>query len=226
MRQYFTLYTSAELICFITALVCLFKAKQQHWRLLIPFLLITCMVELGAIPIKAIYKADPKPENSNAWLYNILLLLQIGMFLMMFYRLIGKYVQCKIIILAGLIILLSFYVYELLTNRHGLYDYNVLTYSALSVIMIVYSLYYYYLLLNKEEYTDLKALPEFWWTTGTLFFFFGTTAINLFYRLLVSVSVSKVNTMYITYINNILIVILYGCWTYAFICKRWMTSNK
>ncbi|PJJ83157.1 hypothetical protein [Mucilaginibacter auburnensis] len=226
MSKYFTLYTSAELICFITALVCLLSVKERYWRFFIAFMFLTCLVEFVATPLKEMYKADPKPENSNAWIYNLLLLLQIGTFLMMFYNLIGKYIQSKIIIFTGLVILLSLYGYELLTNQHGFYDYNVLTYSALSVIMILYSLYYYYLLLNKEEYTDLKALPEFWWTTGILFFFFGTTAINLFYRLLVSVSVSAVNTMYIFYINNILIVILYGCWTYAFICKRWMTSNK
>ncbi len=224
MSKYFTLYTSAELFCFITALVCLFSVRERYWRFFIAFMFLTCLVEFIATPLKEMYKADPKPENSNAWIYNLLLLLQIGTFLMMFYNLIGKYVQSKIIILTGLVILLSLYGYELLTNHHGVYDYNVLTYSVLSVMMVLYSLYYYYLLLNNEEYTDLKVLPEFWWTAGTLFFFFGTTAINLFYRLLVSVS--AVSMLYISYISNILIVILYGCWTYAFICKRWMTSNK
>ncbi len=224
MSEYFTLYTSAELICFITALVCLFNAREFYWRFLIVYLMVMCAVELIATSLKAIYIANPIPQNSTAFLYNPFLLLQIGFLSMMFYNLLAKYAQNKGIIFIGLFTLLSLYAYELSTSPFGIYDYNVLTYSALSVIMILYSLYYYYLLLNSAQYADLKFLPEFWWVTGTLFFFFGTTAINLFYRLLKSSFDS--NAMYIAYISNILIVILYGCWTYAFICKRWMTSNK
>ncbi len=225
MLKFFNLYTSAELICFITALVCLFKVKEFHWRLFIPYMLITCMVEMGTISLKAAYKANPIPANSNAWVFNILLLLQIGAFATMFYNLIGKYSNSnKLVVFTGVILLLLLYMCELFISEAGIFNYNSTTYAVVSVLFIVFSLYYYYLLLNSDKYDDLKYLPEFWWVTGTLFFFFGTTAINLFYKVLFEVSLD--NRMYLSYISDVLIVILYGCWSYSFICKRWIASNK
>jgi hypothetical protein len=224
MNKLINLYTSAELICFITALVCLFKAKEFYWRLLILFMLITCAVEIGCIPLKAIYKANPIPINSNAWIYNIYIVIQIAVFTTVFYNLIGKYTRRNSLLLTGALVLVLIYVYELLTNKAGIYDYNSIAYSAMSVLFVLYCLYFYYLLLNSHAYTDLKFFPDFWWVTGTLFFFFGATAINLYYQILFEVPLS--HRVFISYINDTLIVILYSCWSYAFICKRWITSNK
>jgi len=179
---------------------------------------------MGAIPLKAVYKANPIPSNSSAWMYNILLLLQMGAFSFMFYNLIGKYLAGRLLIVTGISILILIYAYELFTNVAGIFNYNSTTYSAMSVVFIIYSLYYYYTLLRGEEYAELKFLPEFWWVTGTLFFFFGTTAVNLFYTYLLNSYPG--NKLYLVYISDVLIVILYGCWSYAFICKRWTTSNK
>src|SRR4051812_48289839 len=116
MTKYITIYIIAELICFISALVCLLNIKALQWRLLIPFMLITCLIEIGAIPLKGVYKANPIPSNSSAWMYNILLLLQMGAFAFMFYKLIGKYLAGKLLIVGGLSILLLLYIYELFTN--------------------------------------------------------------------------------------------------------------
>jgi len=224
MTKYLTIYTTAELICLISAVVCLLNAKALQWRLLIPFLLITCLIEIGAIPLKSVYKANPIPSNSSAWMYNILLLLQMGVFTFMFYNLIGKYLAGKFLIVTGFSVLLLLYIYELFTNVSGIFNYNATTYAAMSVVFVVYSLYYYYVLLKNEEYAELKYMSEFWWVTGTLFFFFGTTAVNLFYTQLSKTY--PADKLYLVYISDVLIVILYGCWSYAFICKRWITSNK
>lgn len=224
MQKYFTIYTSAELLCFITALVCLLKAKEVHWRLLIPLMLVVTLVEFASVPIKVLYKANPIPKNSSAWMYNILLFMQIGVFSTVFYRLIGSYLGGKFMVVTGLIILLVLYTFELFTNDAGIFNYNAATYTTMSVVLVIYSLYYYYVLLKREEYAELTYLPEFWWVTGTLFFFFGTTAVNLFYSYLLTSYPG--NKLYLVYISDVLIVILYGCWSYAFICKRWITSNK
>jgi len=224
MIKYLTIYTTAELICLIAAVVCLYNAKALHWRLLIPFMLITCLVEIGALPLKAVYRANPIPSNSSAWMYNLLLLLQMGAFTVMFYNFIGKYLVGKFLIVTGITILLLLYIYEIYTNAFGIFNYNSRTYSVMSVLFVIYSLSYYYALLKNEEYAELKFLPDFWWATGTLFFFFGTTALNMFRSKLVIQPLK--NTLYLGYLDTTLIVILYGCWTYAFICKRWITSNK
>jgi len=224
MAKYFTIYTSAELICLITALVCLFRSKEYYWRLLIPFMLVITMVEFASIPIKALYKANPIPIHSTVWLYNLLLPVQITGFAIVFYGFLNKYTKNKILVITGAVLLYLIYIAELLTNQAGLFNFNSNTYSAMSVVLVVYSLYFYYTLLKSEEYAELKYLPEFWWVTGTLFFFFGTTAINLSYTYILTTYPG--NKLYLAFITNVLIIILYGCWSYAFICKRWITSNK
>lgn len=224
MSKYFTTYTSAEMICFITALVFLFNDKERIWRLFIPYMLLTCMVEIGVIPLKAIYMAHPKPINSNAWIYNLLLVAQAWFISVVFYKITSGYAQSKKLLLVIPVILAPIYIIEILSHRAGIFEYNANTYSLMSVLFVMYSLYFYYLMLNSGEYTNLNRDAAFWWVTGTLFFFFGTTATNLFYHSLLKIS--EENKVYITRINDVLIVILYGCWTYAFICKRWATLNK
>jgi hypothetical protein len=224
MLQYFTIYTVAELICFFIAIICLINDKDFNWRMMILFMLVTCMVEMGAIPLKTVYRHNPIPANSSAWIYNILLLIQISAFSFMFYHLLNKHIRSKPLIIGGLALLLVIYIYDLFTFPAGIFNYNADTYSVMSVLFIFYSLYYYYLLIGAEEYADIKTLADFWWVTGTLFFFFGSTACNLFYNMLTKVSPG--NTVYLTHIGNVLIIILYSCWSYSFICKRWITSNK
>ena len=212
------------MICFITALVCLFNAKEFHWRVMMVFMLLVCIAELSAIPLKAAYRANPIPANSNAWVFNVLLFFQISAFAIMFYKLIGKYGNSKLLVFGGTGVLFLLYVYETFSHARGIFDYNATTYTVMSVLFVLYSLYYYFLLITSEEYADLKFLPEFWWVTGTLFFFFGTTAINMFRSILVVQPLK--NTLYLGYIDTTLIVILYGCWTYAFICKKWITLAR
>jgi hypothetical protein len=35
-------------------------------------------------------------------------------------------------------------------------------------------------LLKDENYTDLRISANFWWVIGVLFFYFGSTAVNLY----------------------------------------------
>ncbi|MDB5158255.1 MAG: hypothetical protein JWR50_2962 [Mucilaginibacter sp.] len=223
MHELFPAYVVAELICFIIAFICLYGEKEIAWKVLIPFMLIICIAEIGSIPFKAIYRANPIPSNSNAWIFNILMLFQISVFSNMFNHLFKKYISSKPLIITGLAALFLIYVYELFTNKNGLWDYNSETNSVMSVLFICYSLYYYYLLLRDEEYVNLNSSPAFWWVTGTLFFFFGKTIYDQFYDTIKSQFNS--NTIDLSFITTILIIILYSCWSYAFICKRWITLN-
>jgi hypothetical protein len=54
---------------------------------------------------------------------------------------------------------------------------------------------------------------------GTLIFYFGSTAINIFFDYLVhdKISVFSYSIRYVTF--AILNVLLYSCWSYAFICR-------
>ena len=210
------------MVCFVIGMVCLLKDNEFVWRIMILFLFITCMIEIGTIPMKKIYLANPIPENSNAWVFNILLLFQMIFFNLMFVNLFDKYVKSKPIILGGLALFSLSYISELfLLNHDGIFDYNSITDAVMSVLFVLYSLYYYYLLFKDDQYLDLKYSPSFWWVSGTLFFYFGSITCTLFYEILKAQP--NANKTYLSYITNILIIILYSCWSYAFICKKWLT---
>ena len=201
---------------------------------MIIFLLITCVAELMGFHFKHLYLADRHHTHSNAWIYNILILFQAAFLSFMFYNLLGKYVNSKGLILSGLSAVFILYAYE--TFQHcglkpvegsidtGFYLYNDLTNTVMSVLFVVYSFYYYYCLIKDESYERFAISPSFWWITGTLLFYFGTTACNMFYDQLKGVEISPKH--YLTsYIYNVFNVILYGCWAYSFICEKWASKR-
>ncbi|HTD99131.1 MAG TPA: hypothetical protein VK668_07570 [Mucilaginibacter sp.] len=220
MLNYFTLNTIVEIICFVVALICLVKDKSLAWRSMVLFLFITCVAELMGIHVKRLYLADRAHVHPNLWLYNILLIFQAGFISLVFYHLLNKYSNSKPLILSGLALLAVIYIYEIVA--HGIFKFNNLTNTVMSVMFVFYSLYYYYHLLKHDAYVNLKYEPAFWWIAGTLFFYFGITACNLFFDKLSTIVITPKH--YLTYyIYNTLNIILYGCWSYSFICRKWLT---
>lgn len=218
MSGYFTTNTNVELICFITALLCLIRDSSFVWRSMILYLFITFTVEMAGI-----YISGPKQLISNHWVYNIFLICEIGFTHLMFAHLLSRYINSKPIILIGLAILCIVYAYELWD--HGFLIYNHHTYTVMSVLFVIYGLYYYYLLLKDDYYVKLKYSPEFWWVAGTLFFYFANTACNLFYDNLKSVMLWDGHHL-TYYIFRVLNILLYGCWSYSFICRKWLTTTS
>ena len=221
MLQFFTINTSVEILCFISALVFLRKDPERIWQLLILFLLITCATEIIAIPIKKRYIADPLHVRPNIWLYNILMIFQIAFYTLMFHYLLQKYTY-KWIVYLGFSAVLAAYACE--TISHGIFEYDVVTKTIMSSLIIIYCLFYYYNLFKDESRIDLSVSADFWWVAGILFFSFGSTMSNLFYKKIEAVLINHKH--YIGYIFNVLNIILYGCWTYAFICRKWMTKTS
>jgi len=222
MLQCFTLNTSVEIICFLIALICLHNDAKVEWKLFIVFLFITCITEMAGVHFKKMYLADRIHNPPNIWLYNILLLFQICFFSMIFEMLLSKYFNIKIVIFGIGTLLLAIHDYEL--YEHGIFAYNELTNTVMLVFIVLGSLYYFYLLLKDENYVDLKYAYDFWWVSGILFFYFGTTACNIFFR---SLSPEKIKSIkHLTYyIYNAFNIILYSSWGYSFICRRWLTSQ-
>ena len=216
MLSYLTANTLMEIICLLFSTLCLSTDKSLVWRSMILYLLITCITELGGIAIG-------RHSHNNHWVYNIFIVFEAGFTHLMFVHLFKNYKHSKSIILIGLAVFVIFYIYD--TCSHGFFKYNNLTYTILSVEFVLYSLYYYYLLLKDENYIDLKKSPEFWWVAGTIFFYFANTACNLFDAELYSVMITSHH--HLTYfIFKILNIILYGCWSYSFICKRWLSKTS
>jgi len=222
--HYFTLNTGIETVCFITSLIWLINYKGQPiWRNVVFLLFITCSVEFMGIYVKRLYLHDRLHVHPNPWLYNILLLFQIVILSIMFNSLLTKYIKIKSAIFIIALLMVSLYVYEIW--EHGVFNYNNLTYSVMSVIIVLCSLIYFYLLLKDDSYIQLSRSADFWWIAGLLFFYFGSTVVNLFYSKLSHIMITPKRSLSY-FIFNILNVLLYSCWSYSFICRRWLTTTS
>jgi hypothetical protein len=211
------MFTIFELQCLLFAFICLLKDPSPEWRSSWLFLVITCVTEFTGIYLK-------RQHLANQWPYNILLIFQILFFSYMFWALFGKNNRKKrFIIVSGLIILTLFYLYDL--SQHGFYRFNTVAYNSMSVILVIYSLYYFYMLLKQDSYVKLKFSAAFWWSCGVLFFYFGDTAVNLFRGKLSKIMITQ-NHALPYFILMLLNIILYSCWSYSFICKKWLTKKS
>ena len=236
MLKFFTINTDAELVCFLIALICLIKDKAIVWRCMIWFLALTISVEMVGIYLKKPYLDYVKklenaqklhihlnidPVHSNIWIYNILLVFQAVFISLMFQDLLKKHTNSKPMIVTGLVVLCVLYVYEVAV--HGVFEKHNITTITMSVMFIIYSLYCYFCLLKEEAYHNLSIFAPFWLVTGILFFYFGRIASLLFFQILETYDPKVV----ITYpIYSILIIILYSCWSYSFLCRRWLMKRS
>ncbi|MDB5005395.1 MAG: hypothetical protein JWQ34_3620 [Mucilaginibacter sp.] len=217
MPNFFTVSIVAEVICFLVAVICLLRARSLVWRSMVLYLLLTCVNEIAG-------KYIGKRYHNNQWLYNIFIFFEAGFTFTMLANLLGKYVNCKPIIIPGFAIFIVSHIYGLINP--GFLSYDYVTCVIMSAMFVLYSLYYYYLLLKDDLYVDLKYSPEFWWVAGTLLFYFGDTGCNIFSKQLETITIGP-NKGHLTYlIFKVLNIILYGCWSYAFICKKWLTTTS
>jgi hypothetical protein len=221
--RFFTINTISELICFLIATVCLIQDKTPVWRWMIIFLFITCVTEMLGIYVKKLYLADRLHVHPNAWLYNILLVFQASFICLMFNSILNKYGKSKLIFFTGFALLSVIYIYEAITE--GIFIYHNLTNTVMSVLFVLYSLYYFYQLLKDDAYINLSYSPGFWWVTGLLFFYFGSTACNIFFD---SLSPEHSNSLkhLSAHIFKTLNILLYSCWSYSFICKKWQRQTS
>jgi hypothetical protein len=185
MLRYFTFNTSFEILCFLTAMVCLSKETNRVWKGVRIYLFVTCITEVFGIYLKS-------HHQSNQWPYNILLLFQIGYTSLMFADLLNKYVNSRRLIYWLLLSLLLVYSCE--TFNHGFLKFNEWTYSSMAVVFVFYSLYFFYLLLNDDHYIKLKSSATFWWVAGSMLFYFGSTAVNI-YRGMDPIAKKKIQTI-------------------------------
>jgi hypothetical protein len=211
--SYLTFNTGIEILCFLTALICLSGNTNLYWKLSIPYLFITCATECGGIYLRQL-------QQPNQWPYNVLLIFQILFISLMFKHLFSAYLKDSILFLSGIAALLVLYLFEMFMQ--SFWFFNTITYNAMCILYVFYCLYFFYKLLNDENYIELKYSAMFWWVTGALFFYFGSTAVNLFRGKLSDIAVDNHSLTY--YIYTLLNLILYGCWCLSFICKKWLKT--
>ncbi|MGN8056979.1 hypothetical protein ACTJKN_11930 [Pedobacter sp. 22163] len=205
--RYLTPIFIAEVICFIAAIAIIWKDKHAFGKVITCYLGIALVTEEAAayLAMRGIH---------NLWLFNIYIAFEISAILYGLYYCIKKYTKPKSIFIIGLGIIALTYIFFLTTKPFT--DLNTITISVMSVIFTFYCLYYYYLLLKDENFIEIKTHPEFWWVTGVLFYYFGSTTANIFDGLF-TVKFMGFALKFLIYI--LLNLILYSFWLYSFICR-------
>ena len=208
MLKYFSPNITIEILCLVFAVAFLSKDNQTIWKSMILFMLVVCITEIAGILTK-------RTTNGNNWVYNIYLMPEAGFTSIMFGHFLNKYTKGKVLVLPGLALFFVLYLYEIYC--HGIYSFHVLTTTVMSIIFISYGLYYYYLLIKDEHYINLKYYAPFWWVSGTLFFYFGSTVSNLFFTIFNTEHSISFSFRHLVYI--LINIILYSFWSYSFLCR-------
>lgn len=223
----FTINTVSELVCFIVALFCVTKDKNPAWRSMMLFMLVTCIVEFTGAYMKIMYRISPSRAYMNVWIYNIFRLVESGFISLMFYHLFKMYFNSRLIIFGGLAITLACFIYDVSTR--GIMRGVATTGTVQAILFILYGLIYFYHLLKADAFYDLKVYSPFWWVAGVLFFYFGSMVITIFYDQItekLSMLIIAPRRYLTGYIYNALNLLLYGCWSYAFLCEKWLTKTS
>ncbi|MFC5285228.1 hypothetical protein [Pedobacter alpinus] len=209
--MYFTINTITELSCLLIAVFCLFRDKDSTWRMLIIYLFLTVLTEMLGIHYAKVL------HQSNVWIYNIFISIECFTISYFFYQLFKPYgLQLKWLI-NWLVVFFMILSYELLTKNFTRFASNTAT--IISIVFVFAALIYFYKKLTDEKFEQLTVYAPFWWVSGTLFFYFGSTCCNLLFDYL-TVQTSRVYGISVNYlIFNILNIILYLLWSYAFICR-------
>jgi len=219
IKELITPNTVIEMVCFLTGLICLLNSKIRIWKLFPIYLFVNCITEMYAIHLR-------KHHYDNQWPYNISIIFEATFISIMFLQFFNKYFKGKLFIIGGLALLLIAYGYDVKAHDFLLFKnitndtLNETANDLMSVLFSIYSLSYFYLLLKDEQYINLKYSSDFWWVVGVLFFYFGSTTLNLFR------SEFKSESELPNYITLILIWMIYGSWSYSFICKKWLTTKS
>jgi len=208
MNKVFSTNIIVELLGFVIAFVFLHKDNDKVWKSQVLYLLIVVIAESsGRYMIKGVH------YKNNSWIYNLLLIAETFSLTLMFNNILNAFYKGKLFFYLGLILFTIVYLLELIA--HGFYIYNSNCDTVMSVYYCTCCFFYYYFLLKEDGFHQLYHLAPFWWVNGVLFFYFGNIICDLFFS-----KFSKMPDFYLRYnIIQALIIILYICWSYAFICK-------
>lgn len=211
MLRYFTLNTDAEIFCFLISAIFLIRDRSAFWRLFIVYLFLVCITETCGIYLHGL-------RINNYAVYTIFLLFECAMVSAFFYYIFRKYSDKMYVFYIWAAIFILAYSIELYSSHFHAFPFQTATF--MSVVFVIASLYFYLLIIKDEKFRKLGTYPPFWITNGILFYYFGSTACNVFFDYLVQNDHSYILNLSVRYIIfNILNLLLYGCWSYAFICR-------
>lgn len=213
MFSYYFLYF--ELASLVVALVMARKLWGSPFFLFIPFLLLTNVQEWGShYGLFSIHK-------SNSLSLNIFTNIEFVFYAWFFYRYTeGSDHKRRILILTAIYIILA------VTNIlfiQGVYRFHSFSYLIGSMLMVYYVCYFFYALFNGDAYVDLLRYPVFWVCVGLFVFYLGMFTYYAFFELVAVDSILKYIVLF-NVLMNIFNIVLYSCFSMAFLCHRPKTT--
>nr|WP_294943265.1 hypothetical protein [uncultured Mucilaginibacter sp.] len=211
LSKLITLNTAAEFLCFLAALIFLYRDKSAAWRLFMFYLLLTFCTETTGLVMRKVYGMP------NLQLYNIFVLAECSFTSIFFYNLLKPYGYSIKWLYGWLATFALMYTAELWFTHFK--EFAAFSAAGMSIVFVLACLWFYYLKLTDERYEPLLSSGEFWWVSGALFFYFGSTACNIFFDYLSQNEVSTYNGSIRYIIFNVLNIILYSFWSFSSICR-------
>ncbi|MFD0939992.1 hypothetical protein [Pedobacter boryungensis] len=199
-----------ELSCLITAIIFLKKDGSLFSILTRGYLAIVVIIETIGFSMSKGFHLN------NAWLYNIFIIFEAAYISYGLYAALNKLTN-KALMICSIPIITFTITYIIEIYNHGFLKFNSLTINLESVVFVVVCLVYFYLLIKQKDPIDLNTNAQFWWVSGVLFYYFGSTIYNLFIYFLYQ-DFPKSYTILI-YVMLILNLLLYSIWIYSYICN-------
>lgn len=208
--------TIVELVCFLFAIFFLYGDKSIAWKKQILFTGVIFLTETIGIFLIVCVKS-----KSNYWLYNIYLVIELFFVLSFFNFLFRKFnnKSTSMIIKFGVLLFSIIYIFE--TFYHGFSTFNEICNYVISIYYCFCCLFYFYLLIKSDEYINLLKYAPFWWVSGSLIYYFGSSATDIYFSKLIAIKDHHTRLNIMLIIN----IILYSCWSYSFICRKWLTKE-
>ncbi len=206
-----------EFGCLLFFLALAWRRIIGWWQLFAWLLLLTLATEITGYCMYYLH------HLKNHWLYNLFLPFEFLLTCRILYRICQPNFNSRTLLLLGSFIFTVLYLVESFHAHFSSFSSYANDFSSIWILVICFL--YFYHLLKQKEYISLLQHPPFWIVTGLFFFNFGSIACNLFFDyLMVKIPKEYIPINYIIF--TVLNFILYGCWSYAFICRyRQMISS-
>jgi hypothetical protein len=198
-----------EYVCMIFAFRYLAGEKNVLWSSFKWFMLLTVVVEtVGYVLLVS--------DIVNHGMYNIYLPLETFFKFYILYLLCRDYFKVSYIVVPFLLLFSAIWIYDSVITDFT--KYGVRSNSVASLGILVICCAYFYFFLKKEEYVNIYEHPPFWIITGLFFFNLGGMAVFVFFDYLASIYLKQhipIRFIIFTLLN----FMLYGCWSYSFLCR-------
>ena len=202
------------ILCFCGLFICLFLALYQrkyltgNFRWLFWLICFTGVAESVGLLLMI-------NHTNNGFIFHILQPIEYGL-IALFYRDSFPGAQTKKIAIVSITVFFIFCLIDTLTLE-PLSTPNSNQFLVEAILLICWSTYYLYQILQRESYLPLRSIPEFWISTGVLFFYAGAFFLMGLLNYLTKTDFALAKRLF--FINHLLNVILYGLYITGFLWK-------